>query len=197
MQGGARAGARDVRVAEVAEEQSDAGPGSSVAVLPVRFHASHPGTQHWPNLQRALHPVTATAAGRSPRHSGGLSRSAVWRISAGDVRLGRLSAPHRPGFLRGSGMPTVTAIAASNPDEREPVGPSRGVRALATVAPVVVLLGMRGLFPVLAAGRDHGGATLRGFAIYSGTGSYEVWSGATNLLEEWGLSPAVPLKRRP
>jgi hypothetical protein len=56
-------------------------------------------------------------------------------------------------------MPTSTAIAASNPDEREPVGPSRGVRALATAVPVGVPLGMRGLFPGLAAGRDHGGAT--------------------------------------
>jgi S-formylglutathione hydrolase FrmB len=23
--------------------------------IPIRFHASHPGTHHWPNLQPALH----------------------------------------------------------------------------------------------------------------------------------------------
>jgi hypothetical protein len=80
-------------------------------------------------------------------------------------------------------MPTSTAIAASNPNEREPVGPSPGVRALATAG--AVLLGMRGLFPVLAAGRDHGGPPCGLGRLLCYGLIRRVWSGATLLLEEW------------
>ena len=66
-------------------------------------------------------------------------------------------------------MPTLPATAASNPRGRGSVQaliPGRGVRALVTAVPIVVPVGMRALFPVLARRLGTRRGHLTGFAVY-------------------------------
>src|SRR4029453_2236023 len=66
-------------------------------------------------------------------------------------------------------MPTLPVTAASNPRRRGSVQaliPGRGVRALVTAVPVVVPVGMRALFPVLARRLGPRRGHLTGFAVY-------------------------------
>jgi hypothetical protein len=66
-------------------------------------------------------------------------------------------------------MPTLPATAANNPRGRGSVQaliPGRGVRALVTAVPIVVPVGMRALFPVLARRLGTRRGHLTGFAVY-------------------------------
>ena len=66
-------------------------------------------------------------------------------------------------------MATLPATAANNPRGRGSVQaliPGRGVRALVTAVPIVVPVGMRALFPVLARRLGTRRGHLTGFAVY-------------------------------
>ena len=126
-----------------------ASPSSSGCVSTVSPSGSTPPTRHPPLAQLAAALTVTATRGTAPRHSRarpvvptGGSQQAMSGWGGYQLGIG-------PGFCEAQACP-----------HQPPWPPATRTSALATAVPVVVPLGMRGLF-VLAAGRDHGGATLR------------------------------------